>query len=80
MDPYTVVEVHKQEDIDIYGSTFHMSILWGHVKLRMNMNVCMYVCLLGLCLAKMKKLTMSFDDFDVAIEMEPNNPNHYFSR
>ena len=39
-----------------------------------------YEWLLGLCLAKMKKLSMAFDDFDVAIEMEPNNPNHYFSR
>ena len=44
----------------------------------MNMN--MNVWLLGLCLAKMKKLSMAFDDFDVAIEMEPNNPSHYFSR
>ena len=40
----------------------------------------MNVWLSGLCLAKLKKLSMAFDDFDVAIEMEPNNPNHYFSR
>ena len=37
-------------------------------------------CSRGLCLAKLKKLTMAYEDLDTAIEMEPNNPNHYFFR
>jgi tetratricopeptide (TPR) repeat protein len=37
-------------------------------------------CSRGLCLAKLKKYTMAYEDLDNAIDMEPTNPNHYFGR
>ena len=38
-----------------------------------------HFCSRGLCLAKMKKISMALEDLDVSIQLDPT-PNHYYSR